>query len=194
MMTKGLCRLTTLEVGSFENNCYLLSCTKTGEAVIIDPAADKDTIIRAADGLQVKFILLTHGHADHRGALAGVREVTGAAVGMHREDAHVLPLPPDLYLHDSQIIHFGLCSLTIIHTPGHTPGGICLLMGDSLFSGDTIFPGGPGNTAIPGANRRQLIASIREKIFPLPGTTIIYPGHGPTGTIAREKKNSCYGQ
>ena len=93
---------------------------------------------------------------------------------------------------DGDIIQFGTCAVTIIHTPGHTPGGVCMRIGKTLISGDTIFPGGPGNTEIPGANRNQILKSIKEKLFILPGDTIIYPGHGLESTIEKERNSSYY--
>lgn len=180
------------EVGSFENNCYILVCLESGEGIIIDPAAEGRKILNEAKDLKVKAILITHGHGDHIGALETVKNETGAPVGIHADDAPRLPLTPDFYLKDGDEIPFGKLKLKVLHTPGHSPGGVCLLVGKHLISGDTIFPGGPGNTAIPGANYSRIIKSIWEKIFILPDDTIVYPGHGANTTVGEEKRSGIY--
>jgi glyoxylase-like metal-dependent hydrolase (beta-lactamase superfamily II) len=184
--------LKRLEVGSFENNCYILICPHTREGVIIDPAAEAEKIIRAIQGASVKYILMTHGHMDHIGALEEVQDATHAPVGIHEQEALALRRKPDFFLQDGQVLTFGEVSLKALHTPGHSPGAVCFLSGKTLFSGDTIFPNGPGNTSIPRADSQEILRSIRSKIFTLPDDTIIYPGHGLETTVGREKSTSFY--
>ena len=184
--------LKRLEVGFFENNCYVLICPRTRESAIIDPAAESKRILGEARGAKVRYILITHGHMDHIGALEEVRKQTGADVGIHARDAHALREKPDFSLEDGQIIRFGDVTLKVLHTPGHSPGSVCFLTGNILFSGDTIFPNGPGNTAIAGANEELILSSIHSKIFTLPEDTIIYPGHGLETTVDREKATPFY--
>ena len=184
--------LERLEVGSFENNCYLLTCPRTRETVIIDPAAEPDRILKKTEKSTVRYILITHGHMDHIGGLEEVRESTRAPAGIHELDARALQRPPDFFLREGQVLTFGDESLKVLHTPGHSPGGVCLLWGKILFSGDTIFPNGPGNTAIPRSNYQEILKSIHSKIFTLPDDTVIYPGHGLETTVGREKATSFY--
>ena len=184
--------LKRLEVGSFENNCYILICPRTRESAIIDPAAETERILQGAENTRVKYILITHGHMDHIGALEEVRKHTGAPVGIHELDAFALQKPPDFFLQDRQIMTFGNVSLHVLHTPGHSPGGVCFLTGKILLSGDTIFPNGAGNTAIPRSNYQEILKSIHSKVFALPEDTIIYPGHGLEATVGREKATSFY--
>jgi hydroxyacylglutathione hydrolase len=184
--------LKRLEVGFMENNCYILACARTRETVIIDPAADAERILAETADLAVRSIVITHGHGDHIGALEEVRRRTRAPVGIHARDARALRKAPDFFLTDGQILTFGDESLTVLHTPGHTPGGVCLLTGDVLFSGDTIFPNGPGNTELPGADYQTILRSIHKKVFTLPDHTTIFPGHGLETTVGREKKTSFY--
>jgi glyoxylase-like metal-dependent hydrolase (beta-lactamase superfamily II) len=129
---------------------------------------------------------------DHIGALEEVRNHTGAPVGIHERDALGLKKLPEIPLEDGQTLAIGDITLKVLHTPGHSPGGVCFLTGKILFSGDTIFPNGPGNTAIPGANEQLILQSIYSKIFILPEDTIIYPGHGLETTVGREKATPFY--
>ncbi len=184
--------LRRLEVGVFENNCYILICRRTQESAIIDPAAEPDRILKEAENTKIKYILITHGHMDHIGALEEVRKQIGSPVGIHQMDAFALQRPPDFFLQDGQHLTFGDVSLKVLHTPGHSPGGVCFLGGKILFSGDTIFPNGPGNTAIPRSNYQEILKSIHSKIFTLPEDTVICPGHGIETTVGREKATSFY--
>lgn len=177
----------SFSVGPMDNNVYLLVCPTTGESVLVDAANEADRILKEAEGTRVRYILQTHGHHDHVQALREVKEALGVPVGVHREDARMLPVPADSYLQDGDRIAFGTQELRVLHTPGHTPGSVCFLIDRYLVSGDTLFPGGPGNTATKLGNFPQIIESIRSKLFVLPDDTVVLPGHGRGTTIGAEK-------
>jgi glyoxylase-like metal-dependent hydrolase (beta-lactamase superfamily II) len=159
-------KLTSFSVGLYDNNVYLLSDPKTKEALLIDAANDAPRIIKELDGLRVSHILTTHGHADHES---------------------MMPIPADHRVSDGERFRFGEYEVVAVHTPGHTPGSICFIAEDRLFSGDTLFPGGPGNTANPYASFPTIIESIRARLFVLPNETQVLPGHGKPTTIGRER-------
>lgn len=201
-----------MKVGFMDVFCYIVSCTKTREALVIDPAGDEE---RVADkikekGLNLKYIVNTHGHPDHTCGNAKLVSLTDAKIIMHEADdemfsspqgqAHArqwgfTPSPPaDIRVKDGDTIEAGHVSLEVIHTPGHSPGGICLFGGGHLFTGDTLFVGGIGRTDLPGASMGQFMASIKERLLVLPGDTIVWPGHDygfkPSSTIDEEKKSN----
>lgn len=163
-------------------NCYCLICAESGIGVVVDPGAEADRILAEIGGRPIHAILLTHGDPDHIGALAEVRAATGAPVAIHAGDAGRLPIPPDFFLDDKEILAVGGCRLEVIHTPGHTPGSVTLRIGNLALVGDTLFPGGPGRSKSPD-DFRQILASITHKLFALPDDTVAYPGHGPPTTI-----------
>lgn len=174
--------IDTLVVGGLETNCYILK--NDGNSIIIDPGAEPEKIMRAISNLKVDIILATHRHYDHVDALKDIKAVTNAQAAIHPDD---WTDGFDIKLQDGQTIPFVTESVRVIHTPGHTPGGCCFILGDTLFSGDTLFPGGPGNTSFPGGNERVIYTSIRERLMILPDTTRVYPGHGPSTTIGAER-------
>jgi glyoxylase-like metal-dependent hydrolase (beta-lactamase superfamily II) len=177
--------LKKLSVGPADNNVYVLICS-TNESVIVDAANEAEKILAAVAGTKVRFILQTHGHSDHVQALAEVKQATGAPIAIHPDDAAMLPVPPDLLLRDGDRLRLGEHEIEVLHTPGHTPGGVCFLTGQYLFSGDTLFPGGPGNTRSSLGDFPLIIASVR-RLFALPDATEVHPGHGASTTIGREK-------
>ena len=185
-MSDGI-QLKSFSVGSWDNNVYILIDPSTGESVLFDAPTDAGRILSELAGTTVRYILMTHGDTDHVQALQEVRKETGAPVGIHPSEADRLPAPPDFELGDGQTIQFGNVELKVMHTPGHTPGGMSFLTGDILIAGDTLFPGGPGNTQRPEGDFRQIIESIRTKLFVLPDETKVYPGHGKPTTIGAER-------
>jgi len=179
-------RVVKLSVGPMDNGVYVLLCPTSNESVIIDAANEAERILEAVRGTTVRYILQTHGHADHIQAIEQVKKVTKAQIAAHPADAEMLPIPPDVLLSGGERLPFCGQEIRVIHTPGHTPGGLCFLMGSDLFSGDTLFPGGPGNTRTNLGNFPQIIDSLR-RLFELPDDIVVYPGHGAETTIGREK-------
>ncbi|MFH1646066.1 MAG: MBL fold metallo-hydrolase [Chloroflexota bacterium] len=199
-----------LVVGSLSANCYIVGLKSAGEGMVIDPGGNGQDIRRSIDetGLDITVIVLSHGHSDHIASLYDIQDRTGAAVAIHVEDADFLegrgayssqfgisyptPHPPDRLLREGDVIDIGGWQFTVVHTPGHTPGSICLLSGDKVFTGDTLFRRGIGTTLMPGSSRRQLIESIRTRLMTLPDDTIVYPGHGRETNIGAERRDNRY--
>jgi len=183
-----------LDVGHMDNFCYLVGCEKTRKAVVIDPGAEVDRIVSEAhkDGLVIQYIVNTHGHGDHTAGSAGLKALTGAAVIIHSLEASAVP-QADILLSGDQELKVGEITFKVFHTPGHTPGGICLYAEGNLFTGDTLFVGDSGRTDLTGGHRPTLAASIR-RLMTLPDDTVVWPGHdyGPTtsSTIGWEKRHN----
>lgn len=175
-------------VGPVDNNVYVLRCKQTGDAVLLDAANEHDRLLELAKSLNVREVLETHGHWDHIQAVPQMRDA-GYSVHVTAEDAGMLPSYDEI-LEDDDAIAVGRLRLRTIHTPGHTPGSMCFLLEGApiLFSGDTLFPGGPGNTSFPGGDFPTIIESVDRKLFaPLDPDTIVLPGHGLETTIGAER-------
>ena len=180
-------QIDRLNLGPFDTNSYILTCPLTGDSVLVDVPAEASKIFKALKETNPKYILITHNHMDHIGALSEIKSKLRIPIGAHRLDANGLSLRPEILLEDGEKVPFGKTSLKVLHTPGHTPGSLCFLFGDRLIAGDTIFPGGPGKTMSP-ADLKLIIESITSKIFVLPDDTEIYPGHGDSTLLGKEKK------
>lgn len=202
--------LTKREVGPLAANCYIVADETAKEAAVIDPGGEGNDIaaICTQRGFRVKYIINTHGHADHILGNAALKAATGAELLVHADDAAMLTsphlslatyvgqqtalIPPDRTVTDGEKLQVGGLTMTIIHTPGHTPGGISIAAENCLFTGDTLFAESIGRTDFPGGSYNQLLQSIKTKLFTYPDETIVYPGHGPSTTIKGEKTNNPF--
>lgn len=200
----------TVVVGALETNCYLMFCDETRECAVIDPGAEPEKILSALSFLDLRPVVMlnTHGHVDHIGANADIKEKYGIPLALHSADLLIFeagprmelglilsarPSPtPDRFLEAGDTIEVGRKKLRVIHTPGHSPGSVSFLGDGILFSGDTLFSGGVGRTDLPGGSQRVLESSIREKIFTLPDDTVVLPGHGPKTTVAEERESNPF--
>ena len=174
-------------VGPVDNNVFVLRCKQTGDAVLLDAANEHDRLLELCRGLGVRTVLETHGHWDHIQAVPAIRDA-GYEVGVTAQDAGMLEAY-DYLLEDESAIEVGRLRLHTIATPGHTPGSMCFRLEGSpvLFSGDTLFPGGPGATGFPDGDFDQIIGSIDRRLFTLPADTLVLPGHGADTTIGGER-------
>lgn len=187
MVNESGVRIERLELGPFGTNTYLLSCLETGNSAVIDAPGEADKILERLEGTVPAFIFITHSHPDHVGALRRLRAELKVPVAAHRADAQMLPGGTDVMLEDGDLRVVGNLRLKVLHTPGHTPGSVCLLTGKYLLAGDTLFPGGPGKTASP-QDFQDIIESLTAKIFNLPDDIQVYPGHGEPAVLGEEKK------
>jgi glyoxylase-like metal-dependent hydrolase (beta-lactamase superfamily II) len=196
--------IVTLIVSPFATNCYILGCEETNKAAVIDPGDNAESIIQEAASrkLEIDKILLTHGHTDHVSACKRVKDATGADVYIHQKDVPLLAeaprmalmfgwsvgeVPePDKYLEEGDKITVGGIELVVMHTPGHSPGGVCFKGDGFIFSGDTLFAGSIGRTDLPGGSYQELISMIKDKIMILPEDTQVLSGHGPATTVGTE--------
>lgn len=175
-----------IKCGPYDNNAYLIVCPKTNQSIIIDTPEDPEALIKAATQTKVQAILITHNHFDHIAGFSEVRSKLRSPVGIGKPDAGALPDSPEILLAEGSTINAGTLTLTAIETPGHTPGSTCFVIGNHLFSGDTLFPNGPGKTGSP-ENLTQIINSITSSLFVLDDDTNIFPGHGDDGHLEAEK-------
>lgn len=200
----------TLVVGPLEVNCYILAEKPGCSALIIDPGAEAERIMAVAglNNLSVDKIVLTHAHGDHIGAVAEIKRQTNAPILIHKGDALMLTdsnrnmsawagIPvtapeADQFIADGDLIECGAVRLKVLHTPGHSPGGISLVGDDFVITGDLLFAGSVGRTDFPGSSPDVLMKSIKDKILPLGDRFKIYPGHGPSSTIGMERKTNFF--
>jgi len=202
-----------VEVGTFAVFAYLVGSEATGDALVIDPADDVERLVKEAGKarLKIKYIVNTHSHVDHVMGNKAMKDLTGAQIIIHEAEAPFLghqpahlmsmfaaaPSPPaDITVRDNDLITVGDVSLRVIHTPGHSPGGICLYSEGLVFTGDALFVGGVGRTDLQGGSSQTLVRSIREKLFTLPDSTVVLPGHNygeaSKSTIGMEKVHNPY--
>jgi hydroxyacylglutathione hydrolase len=204
-----------LMLGALGTNCYVVWDEETKKAIVIDPAFSteaegKKTVLQLIEtnGLDAKYVINTHGHADHSSGNGVVKKATGALILIHELDAPLLGVseqewvsmfgirltspPADETLHEGDTITIGTVRLSVLHTPGHTPGGISLIGTNCVFVDDTLFNGSIGRTDFPGGSYKQIINSIKQKLATLPDNYTVYPGHGSTTTIAEEKRNNPF--
>ncbi len=197
-------------LGAIQTNCYVVSCPETREAVIVDPGDYSPSLQHyiEEEQLLVKYIINTHSHFDHVGGNKKVKQFTGARLLIHQAEADVLPQtgtlasmfglqvddspPADAFMAEGDEIRIGRITLHVLETPGHSPGGVTLHTDDVAFVGDTIFAGSIGRTDLPGGSHSTLIKSIKERILPLGDDTVLYSGHGPETTVAREKLHNPF--
>ncbi|MGI6588916.1 MAG: MBL fold metallo-hydrolase [Peptococcia bacterium] len=204
-------KISVLPVGTIEANCYLVSDAHTKEALVIDPGAEGEKIQKKIKELKlkVKYIVNTHGHLDHIGANRYLKEANDALLCIHKADSPMLTDPQknisayllgeeingpaaDRYLQDGDILQVGGLCFEVLHTPGHTLGGICLVGHGVCFSGDTLFAGSIGRTDLPGGSFKEIINSVKTKLFVLADEIVVYPGHGSQTSIGYEKSTNPY--
>lgn len=192
-------------VGPFQANAYLAICEETVRCALVDPGAEAERLLSAAaaEGAEIDSILLTHAHVDHIGGVAAAKRETGAPVYLHKSDAELYraaplqargfglqleqPPEPDRELEDGQVLEVGKGTLEVRHTPGHSPGHVCLVGDGFALVGDCVFAGSIGRTDLPGGDYQTLMDSINEKLLTLPDDTVLYSGHGPETTVGRER-------
>lgn len=185
---EGRLRLVKLgPLGPFANNTYLVQDRELGDALLIDAPQEGEQALDALAGGRVTQIAVTHRHPDHWVSIDTLKSATGAPVACHEADRGPYGATVDRAIEDGEELVVGELRVRVIHTPGHTPGSVCFLVGDHLISGDTLFPGGPGRTTNP-AELQQEIRSIIDRLLVLPGDTLVHPGHGDDGSIAQSKR------
>jgi len=181
-------RIVRLELGSWATNAYIVVCAKTRMSALIDVPPGALAIVKNLAGTELKYILLTHSHIDHIAGLPAIRKRIYAPLAVHTADNQKwLPFPPEILLRDGELIQVGRIQMEALYTPGHTPGSMCFRIQDYLLSGDTLFPGGPGRTVGPG-EFRQIVRSLKKKIFTLPDGVRFFPGHGEAAILKPEKE------
>lgn len=203
--------LKSLVTGELKVNCYLLACPETRQAMVIDPGGESRRILEILreNDFTLKMVINTHGHFDHVGGNRALLEATGAELLLHPADAAILQGAPDhaamfgcrpidpspkptRFLDDNEEVALGELRLKVLHVPGHSPGGICLLTDGRLFSGDTLFAGSIGRTDLPSGDQAALMRALRDRVLTLPDETLVYPGHGPETTIGRERRHNPF--
>jgi glyoxylase-like metal-dependent hydrolase (beta-lactamase superfamily II) len=198
--------LETFPVGAFQCNCSILACPDTKAGVVIDPGGDEDHILEVVKhfDIDVKWVVHTHAHLDHIASTRDVKEAAGGTIALHRDDLflydgflvqaqmfgwQVRPVVPvEHFLADTETLTFGKRALTVMHTPGHTPGSCCFLLDELLFAGDTLFQGSIGRTDLPGGDFAQIAQSIRSRLYTLDPDVKVIPGHGPPTKIGQERR------
>ncbi|MFA4910579.1 MAG: MBL fold metallo-hydrolase [Desulfobacteria bacterium] len=183
----GIVQIERLELGAFGTNAYIVVCQLTKDSVLVDAPGEATKVMERLRGTNPRYILITHDHWDHLGALSQLKSELKVPIAAHPADSANLPSVPEILLNDGDVVTFGNVKLEVLHTPGHTPGSICFLTGNYLLSGDTIFPGGPGKTSSPSAFK-QIVEFITNKIFVLPGDIQVFPGHGDSTLLEKEKQ------